>query len=67
MIRPAYTEWLFYAAKWEVIPTRGQQVPVSVSTDQWVQNSSSVHLVALWLRVRDFRETRQSDPVDLQW
>ena len=46
----------FFAIKWEARTHRNYRVTVSRQTDQWMQQPSSVSLVALWVCSRHHRE-----------
>ena len=65
---PLCGDGVFWAAKWEVLADRANhRVKTKRKTDQWVQRSDGVQLVALWLCGRTAKDMQNSVPVAKRW
>ena len=57
----------FWAIEWEVKVFRPAHVRPPRATDQWIQPTQSVRLIALWVCAREAEELETSSPVSLPW
>ena len=64
---PLFGDGVFWAAKWELHVDRADKVVPRGKTDQWIQRSRSVRLVALWLCGKTIDQLENGTLVAVKW
>ena len=64
---PLFGDGVFWAAKWELHVDRADKVVPRGKTDQWIQRSRSVRLVALWVCGKTIDQLENGTLVAVKW
>ena len=63
---PLCNDGVFWRVKWEVRANREERV-TGKRTDQWIQQSDSVRLVALWFQGLRYEDMKCGDEISKLW